>query len=80
MFLWYIKPNKGVNKMKKYNVKIYFSGYVPREVEASNEERAILTARELINEKQKIDSLYDMIEELEPWGDADTAEEIEDNV
>jgi len=69
-------------KMKKFEVQLGYSSMVQMEIEAKNEFEAIKKARKFRSE------LYDhdferwqesIIESIEPWGEADTAEEeVED--
>jgi len=71
--------------MKIYDVKIYFSGYTTKKVTAEDGNEAIARAR-----KQVFDSIgtvfsvgpyppeiEEIVETLEHWRDADTAEEVE---
>lgn len=56
---------------KAFEVKIYFSGLCSYEIEAENENEAILKARKLpINNKE-------ILSNLENWKEADIAIEIE---
>ena len=57
--------------MKKYKVKLYYSSFCSHEIEASNEEEAIIKARELDIKENEI------LINLESWEDADTAEVID---
>ncbi|MBS4035724.1 MAG: hypothetical protein KGZ85_14740 [Ignavibacterium sp.] len=57
--------------MKKFEVKIYYSGFCSYEIEAENEEDAILKARKLAINKNEI------LSNLENWKEADIANEIE---
>ena len=59
-------------KNKRMNVMIYYTGFCTYEVEAENEEEAILKARELSINKNEI------LTNLENWENADTAIEIHD--
>ncbi len=57
-------------KKDKYEVKIYYSGYCSYIIEADNEEEALKEARlSSINQKE-------IITNLEPWKEADTAEKM----
>ena len=53
---------------KKYEVKIYFSGFCTFHVEAKNRAKAILKARSLNFDKNEI------LTNLENWKDADEAQ------
>ncbi|MEM4271176.1 MAG: hypothetical protein QXO70_03735 [Candidatus Pacearchaeota archaeon] len=55
---------------KKYEVKIYYTGFYTYEVVAESEEEAILKARELPLNWNEIATT------LENWKEADNAEEI----
>ncbi len=70
--------------MKKYTVRIYFSGYVTRELRARSNYLAVVKARKAVFhnlESVKPTALHTLpeiqkiIETLEHWKDADTAEE-----
>ena len=54
---------------KKFNVQIYYSGYCTYNIDAENEEEAIIKARDLPVNKNEI------FTNLEDWEDADIAEE-----
>lgn len=57
-------------KSKKFEVKIYHSGFCTYQVKAKTEDEAIVRARRLrINPNE-------IFTNLENWEDADTAEEI----
>lgn len=57
---------------KKFEIKIYYSGFCTYEIEAQDEAEAILEARKLpVNQNE-------IITNLENWEDADTATEIDD--
>jgi hypothetical protein len=56
--------------MKKFEVKIYYSGFCYYEIDAENEEDAILQARKLAINQNEI------LSNLENWEEADTATEI----
>jgi len=66
----------------KYTVRIYFSGFVTKEIEADSKSEAIIKGRKEINEsltcKQEslsyLPDIQEIIETLEPWREADTAE------
>lgn len=53
--------------MKKYEVKIYYSGFCTYEIEAENEEQAIDKARNLEINRNEI------LSNLENWEEADEA-------
>jgi len=57
--------------MKKFEVKIYYSGFCSYEIEAENEEDAILQARKLAINQNEI------LSNFENWEEADTAKEID---
>ena len=57
--------------MKKFIVKIYFTTYCSFEIEANNEEEAILKARRI-----KVNN-DELIMNLENWEEADESFEIE---
>ncbi len=67
--------------MKKYNVKLYYSGFITREIEADNSSEAVLRALKMEefygNEAAYYDAHREVLDTLEPRRDADTAEEIE---
>ena len=55
---------------KKFEIKIYYTGFCTYEIEAQNEAEAILKARKRpINRKE-------IITNLENWEEADTVKEI----
>ncbi|HJE65846.1 MAG TPA: hypothetical protein K8V51_02140 [Campylobacter avium] len=56
--------------MEKYNVRIFYSMYCEYEIEAQNEEEAILQARNF-----EIDS-KEIIANLESWEEADEATQV----
>lgn len=56
---------------RKFEIKIYYSGFCTYEIEAQDEAEAILKARKLpVNQNE-------IITNLENWEEADTATEIE---
>ena len=58
--------------MKTFTVRTYYSGYCTRSVKAKDEDAAIEKARSLnLNEEAK----NEILSNLEPWEDADEAEE-----
>ena len=57
-------------KNKHFEVKVYYTGFCSHEIIAKNINEAIQKARKL-----KIDNL-ELMNSLENWEDADTAEEI----
>ena len=57
--------------MKKYAVKIYYSGYSSYEIDANNENEAIEIARNLPFNKNEI------LSNLDNWREADEAFEVE---
>ena len=59
--------------MKKYEVKIYYSGFCTYEIDAENEEQAITKARNLEINRNEI------LSNLESWKEADEAFESENN-
>ena len=58
--------------MKKFDVKIHYTGFCSYKISAKNEEEAILKARDL---KFKKDEYFST---LDNWEEADTAEELKD--
>ncbi len=62
--------NHNEKKIKKFEVKIYFSGFSTYEIEAENAEDAILKARNFEIDKNEI------LSNLENWKEADEANEI----
>ncbi len=59
------------NTMKKYEVKIYYSGFCSYEIDAENVEQAITKARNIEINRNEI------LSNLENWKEADEAFEIE---
>ena len=57
-----------VMKPKKFEVKIYYSGFCTYQIESKNEAEAIIKAR-----NRQIDSI-ELLSNLENWKEADTAE------
>ncbi len=57
--------------MKKFEVKVYYSGFCTYEIEAENEEQAINKARKLEINRNEI------LSNLENWEEADEAFETE---
>lgn len=58
-------------KIKKFEIKIYFTGFCNYEIEAQDEVEAILKARNLpINQNE-------ILTNLNNWEEADTATEID---
>jgi len=57
-----------IMKLKKFEVKIYYSGFCTCQIEAKNEAEAITKAR-----NRQIDSI-ELLSNLENWKEADTAE------
>ena len=55
-------------KSKKFEVKIYYSGFCTYQIEAKNEAEAITKAR-----NRQIDSI-ELLSNLENWKEADTVE------
>lgn len=56
---------------RKFEIKIYYSGFCTYEIEAQDEAEAILKARKLpVNQNE-------IITNLENWEEADTATEVE---
>jgi hypothetical protein len=70
-----------VVEMKRYSVKLYYSGFITKEIEADTPEDAIIRSRKAEefygNETAYYDAYREVLNTLEPWRDADTAEEIE---
>ena len=56
--------------MKKFEVKIYYSGYCSHEVKAKSKNEAVVIARKLALNKDEI------LSNLENWKEADEAFEI----
>lgn len=57
---------------RKFEIKIYYTGFCTYEIEAQDEAEAILKARKLpVNQNE-------IISNLENWEEADTATEIND--
>jgi len=54
----------------KFKVKIYYSGFCTYEVEAENQEEAILKSRQIYIKQNEI------LSNLENWEEADTATEL----
>ena len=64
-----------------YEVKLYYSGYVVHIVKADSPEDAILEARKdqdrvYMKEEEYFDAHREVIDTLQPWPEADTAEEV----
>lgn len=57
---------------KTFSVKIYYSTFITKLVEADNELEAIKIAR-----GQSLDKKDELLSNLEPWEEADTLEETE---
>ncbi len=57
-------------KNKKFEVKVYYTGFCSYRVKAENESEAIKSAR-----KSKVND-NEILNNLENWEEADTAEEI----
>jgi hypothetical protein len=57
-----------IMKPKKFEVKIYYSGFCTYQIESKNEAEAIIRAR-----NRQIDSI-ELLSNLENWKEADTAE------
>ena len=57
-------------KKKKFEVKVYYTGFCTYEIEAGNEEEAIIKARSLPIDNNEI------LSNLENWEEADIAEEL----
>ena len=57
-----------IMKSKKFEVKIYYSGFCTYQIEATNDAEAIIKAR-----NRQIDSI-ELLSNLENWKEADTAE------
>jgi hypothetical protein len=64
----------------KYNVRLHYSTYLEKEVEADSREEAVLKARkeqDIFYDQQGFESAYaEALHNLEPWKDADMAEEV----
>jgi hypothetical protein len=64
----------------KYNVRLHYSTYLEKEVEADSREETVLKARkeqDIFYDQQGFGSTYaEALHNLEPWKDADTAEEV----
>jgi hypothetical protein len=56
--------------MRNFEVKIFYSGYCTYNVDAENEEEAIIKAKALAIDNNEL------LSNLENWEEADTAEEI----
>lgn len=59
-----------MEQIRKFEVKIYYSGFCTYEAQAENEQEAIEKARSLQINKNEL------LSNLENWKEADTAEEI----
>jgi len=57
-----------IMKLKKFEVKIYYSGFCTYQIESKNEAEAIIKAR-----NRQIDSV-ELLSNLENWKEADTVE------
>ena len=57
-----------IMKSKKFEVKIYYSGFCTYQIESKNDAEAIIRAR-----NRQIDSV-ELLSNLENWKEADTAE------
>ena len=71
--------------MKTFDVKVYFSGYTTKQVQAECESDAIREARKAVfdsiglvkpGHEHYVQEFKDVIDTLEDWRDADTAEEV----
>jgi len=64
--------------MPEYEVKLYYTGFITRTVEAKNEQEAIQKARDEQNSPCNQDTFIrrfePILETLEPWKDCDTAQ------
>jgi hypothetical protein len=61
--------------MKTFKVRLFYSTFQTVEIEAENEEDAIVKARESDLTIKEIDGL-EFMENLEPWEECDEAEAI----
>jgi len=64
----------------KYEVDIYYSGFITVPVEADNEEQALEAAREeaaRYHNKQQAEFTEEILGNLEVWREADTARKTE---
>lgn len=57
---------------QRFNVRLYYSGYITEEADAISEDEAIMQVRRQYESKDTIP-----LADLERWPDADQAEEIE---
>jgi len=66
---------------RKYRVTLYFSSYITREVEAETEDIAYATASSAAKDVEYLygKEIFELINNLEPWEEADEVEEIEDD-
>jgi len=67
--------------MAKYEVDIYYSGYITVLVEATNEAQALEIATEeaaRFHNKSEGDFTEKLMPNLEPWPEANTAREIDE--
>jgi hypothetical protein len=71
--------------MKKYDAKIFFSGYASKQVTARNSNEAVIKARKEVFEslgiikagtESYIPEIQEIVGTLEHWRDADVAEEV----
>ena len=68
--------------MSKYKVDLYYTGYITHEVEADSPSGAIQKARDVqdrvYNERSGPMAYQPILETLDPWHNADEAEEIKE--
>ena len=67
--------------MYKYEVDIYYSGYITVSVEAANEAQALEIATEeaaRFHNKREGDFIEKLMPNLEPWPEASTARRIDE--
>ena len=69
--------------MSKYKVELYYTGYITHEIEADSPSEAIKKARDIqdkvYSERSGPMAYRDILENLDPWENADEAEEIKED-
>ena len=67
-------------ELKHYKALIYYSGYIEQEVLATDEDSVLRLAEECVNAMPEGKFMSELKPTLERWEEADTVEEIEDEV
>lgn len=65
--------------MPRYRVKLYYSSYITKELEAEDSTQALKTATLLVTHGMGKEEINELVENAHRWEEADEAERITDD-